>query len=400
MTETQRLRIGNEYGTLPEVMSWIEAFCASHPPASDYEYKLQLVTEEILMNTIKHGYGEEREGASIWLTLHPQPEGAVLIIEDEGPPFDPLKEGPPPDTDAELVDRPIGGLGVMFVREMTDHASYRRDGKYNRLTLIFGPGQLPEDLNGGSGAQRKGGAPIRPRSMTLRVLAILLFLPIAGVITAGALNFLKFERILTQAASERYDPVLRELARAMNDSLGEGLTLASTRTTKNLIDRSVAQFDGAFDLVVYDIDGTELFTTLENGDSRSGADFADPPPPDEIHHDSSGQDHFIGRISILQNGTPVGVLSLSLDATMINEAMPDLIRQLRRAGAIALLPVLPVLALITLVAFGRIEGGMNNQKLAVDRAAQQGSPDPGLSDPLVQAVWRISWPSATQDRPT
>ena len=401
MAETQRLRIGSSVGNLPEVVSWIEGFCAAHPPASAFEHKLQLVAEELLMNTIMHGYGKERSNASIWLTLHPQPEGVAFIIEDEAPPFDPLKEGPPPDTNAALGDRPIGGLGVMLVREMTDHASYSRD-RYNRLTLVFGPGPLPDGRTDGKrdGNRPATGFPVRPRGLTLRILAILLFLPVAGLIAAGALNYLKFERILTETAAARYDPVLRELVRAINDSLQEGLTLASTKTTENLIERSVTQFEGAFDLVVHDIDGTALFSTLGDDGNNAGTDSASPPPPGEIHHESSGLDRFTGRMTILQDGVPVGVLSLSHDATGAKDALPDLTMQLQRAGAVAVFPVIPLLIIATLIIFGRIEARFHNRTLAIERAAQPDSPDPGATDPLVQAVWRVSWPSAAPGRST
>ncbi len=403
MAGVQRLRIGSNVRNLPEVVSWIEAFCAEHPPASGFEHKLQLAAEELLMNTIMHGYGKEREDASIWLTLHPQPEGVAFIIEDGAPPFNPFKDGPRPDTDAALGDRPIGGLGVMLVQEMADSVSYSRD-RYNRLSLVFGPGQHPDDPTGGestpSGSRSASGARIRPRGLTLRILAILLLLPVVGVFAAGALNYLKFERILTETVAARYDPVLRELVRAIGDSLGEGLTLASTRTTEHLIERSVAQFGGAFDLVVHDMDGTVLFSTLSDNRGGDGEISVEIPPPGEISHDAGDPDRFNGRMTILQNGLPVGVLALSHEATRASEAMPDLIRQLGRASIVTLVPVVPVLILVTLVIFGRIEGRNHIRKLAVDRAAQVDSPDPGSSDPLVHSIWRISWPSAVQGRST
>lgn len=399
MAGTQRLRIGSSVGNLPEVVAWIEGFCASYPPAEAYEHKLQLVAEELLINTIKHGYGEEREDASIWLTLHPQPEGVALVIEDEARAFDPLKEGPRPDTDAGVEERPIGGLGVMLVQEMSDRASYTRD-RYNRLSLVFGPGPLPDEPAGRKDARQKERAATRPRGLTLRILAILLFLPAAGLLAAGALNYLKFQRILTETAAARYDPVLRELVHAIDNSLGEGLTLASTRTTENLIERSMNQFGGAFNLVVHDMDGTELFSTFRDDESRAGAGFAQPPAPGKVEHDFSVEDVFTGRMPILQNGKPVGVLSLSHDATEARVAMSDLDRQLMRAGVIAVLPIVPVLILVTLIILGRIEGRIHGRSQAITRAAQPGSPDPGTSDPLVHAIWRITWPSAVQKEST
>ncbi len=401
MADPSRLRIGSSVGNLPEVVSWVETFCKAHPSASAFEQKLQLVVEELLMNTIMHGSGKDGDTASIWLSLYPQPEGVALIIEDDGTPFDPLTYEVLPDTNAPLDDRPIGGLGVMLVREMTDGASYSHCHGLNRIALVFGPGPLPKapQDDGDTGTETR--PPIRPRGLTLRILAILLFIPAAGLVAAGALNYLKFDRILTEAAAARYDPVLRELARAISDSLGEGLTLASTKTTENLIQRSSTQFEGAFDLIVRDVNGLELFSTFEESGGENVGTFTQPPPPDEIHHDFSVSDRFVGQISVMQHGEPVGVLSLSHDATKARTAMPDLVRQIRRAGVIAMIPALPLLILATLIMLGRIEGRMHRRKLAVERAARLNSPDPGTSDTLVQAIWRISsWPTKASNGST
>ena len=60
----------------------------------------------------------------------------ILEIVDNGIPFDPLSLSEP-DLTANVSDRKIGGLGVIFIREMTDEVRYRRDGDANVLTLTF-----------------------------------------------------------------------------------------------------------------------------------------------------------------------------------------------------------------------------------------------------------------------
>ncbi len=63
-------------------------------------------------------------------------DGSVIVVEitDDAKPFDPF-EVQKPDTDAALEDRPIGGLGVHFVREMMDGYQYRRSRGRNIVTL-------------------------------------------------------------------------------------------------------------------------------------------------------------------------------------------------------------------------------------------------------------------------
>lgn len=409
MPDIERLQIESQVENLSKVVSWIDDFCAGHAPAAAFGHKLQITAEELIVNIVTHGYGESRKDGRIWLALHPQPEGVAMAIEDEAPPFDPLKDSPSPDTDADIEDRQIGGLGVMFVREMADRVAYSH-AERNRIVLVFGPGPFPEpsdtgrDKGGpsGPGAAAQGGpddkAPHdgprwRPGKLTMQVLAVLLLLPMAGIAAAGALNFLKFERVLITTAAARYDPILHELVRAIGDSLGEGLTLASTRTTEQLIERSAAQFDGAFHLTVQDTDGAVLFTTWPDDENHGTVTPALPDlpalSPAETRHVFAQEDRFVTQMAIFQNDAPIGVLTLSHDATAVRSTLPGLARRITDAGVFSVIPALALLALLVLIVLGRIEGRFHNRRAAVEGVGNPDSPYPGSFDPLVRTVWRI-----------
>ena len=96
-------------------------------------FQLRLVLEEIMMNVISYG----SDGATIpQVRLHLVQEGAALSMEiaDDGVAFDPL-QAPAPDLDADIDDRPIGGLGVFLVRELMDSVTYLREAGWNRLSV-------------------------------------------------------------------------------------------------------------------------------------------------------------------------------------------------------------------------------------------------------------------------
>ena len=59
---------------------------------------------------------------------------AVLCIEDDGHPFDPLAV-PPVDTNQPINERPIGGLGIPLIRKMAKAISYQRLADKNRLEV-------------------------------------------------------------------------------------------------------------------------------------------------------------------------------------------------------------------------------------------------------------------------
>lgn len=97
-------------------------------------FRVNLVLEELGLNVMTHG---QRAGArELEVIVTSGPDTVTMEIVDDGPPFDPLRDAPPPDTEAPLGQRPVGGLGVHLVREMMDEVRYRYEDGKNRLTLI------------------------------------------------------------------------------------------------------------------------------------------------------------------------------------------------------------------------------------------------------------------------
>lgn len=98
--------------------------------------KMMLAVEEAATNIISYSFPEGENG-SFSFSLKVFHNSAVAVLKDRGKAFNPL-EAPLPDIDGPLQDRPVGGLGVMLMRKLSDRATYRRscDGT-NILTLKF-----------------------------------------------------------------------------------------------------------------------------------------------------------------------------------------------------------------------------------------------------------------------
>ncbi|WP_321421050.1 ATP-binding protein [uncultured Methanobacterium sp.] len=96
-------------------------------------FQLQLAVDEAASNIILHGY-THRTGP-IQLTICKENNNIIIMIEDRGEPFNPLKVDKP-DLGAPLEERSPGGLGIHFLKTMTDSVHYQfKDGK-NILTLV------------------------------------------------------------------------------------------------------------------------------------------------------------------------------------------------------------------------------------------------------------------------
>ena len=98
---------------------------------------LHIILDEIASNIVKHS-GASGFGVDIEL-LSDEP-GIKLVFSDDGAPYNPLMHVDP-DTTLEASKRPIGGLGIMMVKKMSDSISYERSRNRNVLTL-FKKGRL------------------------------------------------------------------------------------------------------------------------------------------------------------------------------------------------------------------------------------------------------------------
>ncbi len=98
-------------------------------------FQIKLVVEEMGTNIVK--YGDDGEGKTdVRITLTSESEALTMEIVDDGKPFDPFTEAPPPDLDSPVSERPIGGLGVYLVQQLMDEARYAREDGKNKLTFI------------------------------------------------------------------------------------------------------------------------------------------------------------------------------------------------------------------------------------------------------------------------
>lgn len=124
---------------LRSLLDAVDRFCLSAGLDRSAQSDFMLAVEEALINVVNHGYkglptGDLRLALS-WGSW----EGVAAIradIQDHGHRFDPLS-APMPDLTQEVEARPVGGLGVMLMRNLSDVQTYRYDEvQGNHLTLI------------------------------------------------------------------------------------------------------------------------------------------------------------------------------------------------------------------------------------------------------------------------
>lgn len=106
--------------------SFVEQFCADSSVAREKCLRLNVVLEELFVNTVTHGHRADTD-APIWVTLEAKAPGVQVTYEDTAPAFNPL---------AYRVEMgKVGGLGVLLTRELAATRDYAYVFGRNRIRL-------------------------------------------------------------------------------------------------------------------------------------------------------------------------------------------------------------------------------------------------------------------------
>jgi len=128
------IRLATDLREIERLNEMVRRFGKLHEIPMRSLYALDLALDEVVTNTILHGF-EQPDGHE--LSVRVGVAGGELHGElvDEGREFNPLTV-PPPNLDAPLRERRVGGLGMHLVRTLMDRLDYRREGSKNVLTLV------------------------------------------------------------------------------------------------------------------------------------------------------------------------------------------------------------------------------------------------------------------------
>ena len=109
-------------------------------------YRIRLAVDEACSNIIEHGYGGVTNNVITCICSYAKGELTIQLL-DTGKIFDPklINE---PDLNADLEKRPLGGLGVFFIRQLMDEVNFTfantldasPETSFNVLTMVIRKG--------------------------------------------------------------------------------------------------------------------------------------------------------------------------------------------------------------------------------------------------------------------
>jgi serine/threonine-protein kinase RsbW len=130
---------------LARCLALSQASCARWGLCDEDSQALRLAVEEACTNIVDHGYPSGLPGPLTLEFCFPEPGWAEAHIFDQATPFHP-DDATEPDLAAALEDRPIGGLGWFFIKQVMTEVTYRSDAQGNALCLrrrLVSPSQPP-----------------------------------------------------------------------------------------------------------------------------------------------------------------------------------------------------------------------------------------------------------------
>ena len=111
----------------------VRQFGDLHDVPSRTLYAINLALDEVVTNVVRHGF-DDAAGQELVTEIVASRAELTTVVTDQGRAFNPLDMAPP-DLNAPLADRALGGLGIHLIRSLMDGVEYRRDGQKNVLTL-------------------------------------------------------------------------------------------------------------------------------------------------------------------------------------------------------------------------------------------------------------------------
>ncbi len=129
-----RFTYRNHLDELSKLAKDIAAFGKQSALDADFLFSLNLCLDEILTNVISYAF-DDAGSHEIVMDIERADWDVIVVVSDGGKPFDPLS-AKRPDFEASIETRKIGGLGMHFVRTMTNRVEYSRENGQNRLKIV------------------------------------------------------------------------------------------------------------------------------------------------------------------------------------------------------------------------------------------------------------------------
>ena len=130
----KQLTVNAQTSELGQVLAFADNILEEAGCSAKSQMQIDIAIEEIFVNIAHYAYPSGDGKALIEIETDEANKCVRITFEDQGIPYDPLKNEDP-DITLSADERPIGGLGIFMVKKSMDEVSYENKEGKNRLTI-------------------------------------------------------------------------------------------------------------------------------------------------------------------------------------------------------------------------------------------------------------------------
>ena len=131
----QELTIEAVTENLEQVMEFVDVRLEDAGCPPKIQMQIDVALEEIYVNIANYAYNPETGPATVRVDVSDEPVTVTITFVDHGIPYDPLAK-PDPVTPEDIMEVPIGGLGIFMTKRSVDEIYYERVGESNVVTFV------------------------------------------------------------------------------------------------------------------------------------------------------------------------------------------------------------------------------------------------------------------------
>lgn len=120
---------------LQKLMNNFQQYSDAHTMNEKLFFDFKLCLEEVVVNVFSHGYKKEKIDPEVSVSLYKSSAYFIADVIDNASTFNPLSIGVPLILESSLESRPIGGLGIHLMKNLSDEIEYIPQLKGNRLKI-------------------------------------------------------------------------------------------------------------------------------------------------------------------------------------------------------------------------------------------------------------------------
>jgi sigma-B regulation protein RsbU (phosphoserine phosphatase) len=132
-TLSRSITLDNDVSQVTELNRFVQSVTEDLQLDKALSKRIKLAVEEVVVNIMEYAYLADTKG-QVKVEAMANAERLRFILTDSGRPFDPTSVSRA-DTTLTVEDRPIGGLGILLVRNLMDTINYERIDGQNVLRI-------------------------------------------------------------------------------------------------------------------------------------------------------------------------------------------------------------------------------------------------------------------------